>query len=112
MPRYRRRHDVGLIGRLRGQEADAVLPDRNRCLGANLERLAGDAQLRELTIQVAKPMQRKAQLAERVALAADSVCAGWTPPSEAARAITGTSWSGPRFFGLKDSKGRAKRRAA
>ncbi len=28
--------------------------------------------------------------------------------SEAARAITGTKWSGPRFFGLKDTKNRVK----
>ncbi|MDX2145204.1 MAG: DUF2924 domain-containing protein [Rhodospirillaceae bacterium] len=28
--------------------------------------------------------------------------------SEAARAITGTKWSGPRFFGLKDSKDRPR----
>jgi len=51
-------------------------------------RLAGDAQLRELTIQVAKPMPERAQLAERIVVAADSVRAGWAPPSEAARAIT------------------------
>ena len=53
-----------------------------------LGRLAGEAQLRGLTIQVAKPMQQRAQLAERLVVAADSVRAGWTPPSEAARAIT------------------------
>jgi len=28
--------------------------------------------------------------------------------SEVARAITGTKWSGPRFFGLKDAKGRSR----
>jgi hypothetical protein len=28
--------------------------------------------------------------------------------SEVARAITGTKWSGPRFFGLKDSKNRPR----
>jgi hypothetical protein len=32
--------------------------------------------------------------------------------SEVARAITGTKWSGPRFFGLKDSKNRPRARAA
>jgi len=26
--------------------------------------------------------------------------------SEVARAITGTNWNGPRFFGLRDKKGR------
>ncbi len=31
--------------------------------------------------------------------------------SEVARAITGTKWSGPRFFGLKDSKNRPRARA-
>ena len=50
-------------------------------------RLAGDTQLRELTIQVAKPMPERAQLAERIVVAADSVRAGWTPPGEGARTI-------------------------
>ena len=53
-----------------------------------LGRLAGEAQLRELTIQVAQPLSPKTKLADRVGVAADSVRAGWTPPSEAARAIT------------------------
>lgn len=29
----------------------------------------------------------------------------WTSLSAIARRITGTSWSGPRFFGLKDRRG-------
>jgi hypothetical protein len=31
----------------------------------------------------------------------------WRSLSEAARAITGTRWSGPAFFGLKERKGKA-----
>jgi len=31
----------------------------------------------------------------------------WNSLSEVARAITGTRWSGPAFFGLKHKKGRA-----
>ena len=32
---------------------------------------------------------------------------GWNSLSEVARAITGTRWSGPAFFGLKLKKGKA-----
>lgn len=32
--------------------------------------------------------------------------------SEVARAITGTRWSGPRFFGLKDAKSRSGRKSS
>ena len=32
---------------------------------------------------------------------------GWGSLSEVARAITGTRWSGPAFFGLKQKQGRA-----
>ncbi len=31
----------------------------------------------------------------------------WNSLSEVARAITGTRWSGPAFFGLKQKKGKA-----
>ena len=31
----------------------------------------------------------------------------WRSLSEVARAITGTRWSGPAFFGLKERKGKA-----
>ena len=32
--------------------------------------------------------------------------------SQVARAITGTNWNGPRFFGLREPRGRGKRLAA
>lgn len=64
----------------------------------------GDAKLRIGTVLKREWLGRERQ----VVLKADGFAYEgkiYKTISEAARAITGTKWSGPRFFGLKDTKG-------